>query len=163
MITYPRGLQIAWASIDTALNYLFLQIPTSEPARFNQLHTQWSGRIYHYSNWLYGISRCRHWLQMCDWIKLHVQTLFYALSFIFFAVSRWGPVLWYGNIFPDTICCEHYNDVIMNTMASQITSLTIVYSSIYPDTGQRKYQSSASLAFVRGFHRWPVNSSHKGQ
>ena len=28
-------------------------------------------------------------------------------------------------------------------------------------TGQRKHQSSASLAFVRGIHRWPVNSLHK--
>ena len=27
---------------------------------------------------------------------------------------------------------------------------------------QRKHQSSASLAFVRGIHRWPVNSPHKG-
>ena len=45
----------------------------------------------------------------------------------------------------------HYND-----------SLTIVYSSIYSGADQRKHQSSASLAFVRGIHRWPVNSPHKG-
>ena len=57
---------------------------------------------------------------------------------------------------------EHYNDVIMFAMASQITSLTIVYSSDYSGTDQRKHQSSASLAFVRGIHRWPVNSPHKG-
>ena len=49
----------------------------------------------------------------------------------------------------------------MNTMASQITSLTIVYSSVYSATDQRKYQSSASLAFVRGIHRGTVNSPHK--
>ena len=30
------------------------------------------------------------------------------------------------------------------------------------DTDQRKHQSSASLAFVRGIHRSPVNSPHKG-
>ena len=42
----------------------------------------------------------------------------------------------------------HYNDVIMNTMASQITSLTIIYSSVYSGADQRKHQSSASLAFV---------------
>ena len=40
----------------------------------------------------------------------------------------------------------HYNDVIMSTMASQITSLTIVYSTVYSDTDERKHQSSASLA-----------------
>ena len=56
----------------------------------------------------------------------------------------------------------HYNDVIMSTMASQITSLTIVYWTGYSGVDQRKHQGSASLAFVRGIHRWPVNSPHKG-
>ena len=55
----------------------------------------------------------------------------------------------------------HYNDVIMDAIASQITSLTIVYSTVYSGADQRKHQSSASLAFVRGIHRWPVNSPHK--
>ena len=55
----------------------------------------------------------------------------------------------------------HYNDVIMGAMASQITSLTIVYSTIYSGADQRKHQSSTWLAFVRGIHRWPVNSPHK--
>ena len=50
----------------------------------------------------------------------------------------------------------------MDAMASQITSLTIVYSLVYSGADQRKHQSSASLAFVRGIHRWPVNSPHKG-
>ena len=50
----------------------------------------------------------------------------------------------------------------MGAMASQITSLTIVYSTIYSGADQRKHQSSASLAFVRGIHQWPVNSLHKG-
>ena len=49
----------------------------------------------------------------------------------------------------------------MGMMASQITSLTIVYSTVYSGADQRKHQSSASLAFVRGFHRGPVNSPHK--
>ena len=55
----------------------------------------------------------------------------------------------------------HYNDVIMGMIASQITSLTIVYSTVYSDADQRKHQSSASLAFVQGIHRGPVNSPHK--
>ena len=56
----------------------------------------------------------------------------------------------------------HYNDVIMGAIASQITSLTIVYSMVYSDADQRKHHSSASLAFVWGIH-WgePVNSPHK--
>ena len=56
---------------------------------------------------------------------------------------------------------HHYNDAIMGTIASQITSLTIVYSIVYSDADQIKHQSSASLAFVRGIHRGPVNSPHK--
>ena len=54
-----------------------------------------------------------------------------------------------------------YIDVKMGTMASQIFSLAIVYSTVYSGADQRKHQSSASLAFVRGIHRWPVNSPHK--
>ena len=56
---------------------------------------------------------------------------------------------------------NHYCDVIMGAVASQITSLTTVYSTVYSDADQRKHQSSASLAFVRGIHRGPVNSPHK--
>ena len=57
--------------------------------------------------------------------------------------------------------CVHYNDVIMSAMVFQITSLTIVYPMVYSGADQRKHQSSASLAFVRGIHRGPVNSPHK--
>ena len=57
----------------------------------------------------------------------------------------------------------HYCDVIMGPMAFQITSLTIVYSTVYSGADQRTYQSSATLAFVRGIHRWPVNSRTNGQ
>ena len=57
----------------------------------------------------------------------------------------------------------HYSDVIMGEKASQITSLTIVYSTVYSGEDQRKHQGPASLAFVQGIHRWPVNSPTKGQ
>ena len=49
----------------------------------------------------------------------------------------------------------------MGAMASQITSLTIVYSTVYSGVDQSKHQSSAPLAFVWGIHRGPVNSPHK--
>ena len=55
----------------------------------------------------------------------------------------------------------YYDDIIMSAMASQIISPAIVYSTIYSGTDERKHQGSASLAFVRGIHRWPVNSQHK--
>ena len=49
----------------------------------------------------------------------------------------------------------------MGAMASQFISVSIIYSTICSGTDQRKHQSSASLAFVRGIHRWLVNSPHK--
>ena len=59
--------------------------------------------------------------------------------------------------------CTHYNDVIMTTIGSQITSLTVVYSTVYSDEDQRKHQSSASLAFVWGIHRDRWIPRTKGQ
>ena len=53
--------------------------------------------------------------------------------------------------------CKHYGDVIMGEIASQITSLTIVYSAFFSDADQRNYQSSASLAFVNSPHKWIVS------
>ena len=56
---------------------------------------------------------------------------------------------------------KHCNDVIISDMASQITGVSIVCSTVGTGPDQRKHQSSASLAFVRGNYRWPVNSPHK--
>ena len=66
--------------------------------------------------------------------------------------------LWYVSL----LACTHYCDVTMGEMASQITSLTIVYSTVHLGPDQRKHRRAASLAFVRGIQRWPVNSPHKG-
>ena len=59
------------------------------------------------------------------------------------------------------LVCIHYNDGIMSTMAYLITSLTIVYSTVYSGTKNRIHQISASLVFVSGTHRWPMYSPHK--
>ena len=61
--------------------------------------------------------------------------------------------MWWAEIF--------YCDVIMGVMASQINSFSIVCSTVCSGTDQRKHQSSTQLAFVRGIHRWPVDSPHK--
>ena len=57
---------------------------------------------------------------------------------------------------------SHNGDVIMSATASQITSLTIVNSTVCSGTDQRKHKSSALLAFVRGIDRWPVKYPQKG-
>ena len=68
-----------------------------------------------------------------------------VLDQIWLAVSTWQ---------------KHYSNVMMSAMGSQITSFTIVYSTDYSGADASKHQSSASLAFVRGIHRWPVKSPH---
>ena len=65
--------------------------------------------------------------------------------------GEWIPPTW----------TYHYNDIIMSEMASQITGVSIVCSTGGSGADQRKHQSSASLAIVRGIHRWPVNSPQK--
>ena len=54
------------------------------------------------------------------------------------------------------------NDVIMSAMASQISGLPTVCPTVCLGADQRRHQSSASLAFVRGIHRLPVDSPHNG-
>ena len=61
-----------------------------------------------------------------------------------------GPVIVKAFLRHDVVMC-HYSDVIMKAMASQITSLTSVYLTVYSGTDQRKYQSSASLALCGEF------------
>ena len=92
---------------------------------------------------------------MCQSINSLLLVYIYIVFCLFWFYHTFQWRVWNFPMF-------HYNDVIMGTMASQITSLTIVYSSVYSGADQRKHQSSASLAFLRGIHRWPANSPHKG-
>ena len=62
-----------------------------------------------------------------------------------------------------TASLQHYSDVIMSAMASQITGVSIVYSTVCSGADQGKYQSSASLAFVRGSHRSPTQSASSAE
>ena len=79
---------------------------------------------------------------------------------IIFTISR--PVKQPWRI-DDEINVIHYSDVIMSTIACLSTSLAVVYSTVYSDADQRKHQSSASLAFVRGIHRDRWIPRTKGQ
>ena len=79
-------------------------------------------------------------------------------------VTRWTPkdptaARITGSL--DHYSAPHYSDVIMSAMASKITSVLIVYSTVCSGADQRKHKSSASLVCVRGIHRGPVNSPHK--
>ena len=56
----------------------------------------------------------------------------------------------------------NYSDVIKSAMASQITGVSLVCTTVCLGADQRKDQSSALLVFVGGIQRWPVGSPHKG-
>ena len=103
--------------------------------------------------------------------KLHGSIYFSLLWLKLITEYKW--LLTYLNLHQKSCCSSfnhyhsvrilpfHYDDVIMTMLASQITSLTVVYSIVYSGVNQRKHQSSASLAFVWEIHRGPVNFPHK--
>ena len=76
----------------------------------------------------------------------------------------WRPLpVEMGTSAPSQVSSRHYGDVIMSVVASQITSVSIVCSTVCLGANQRKHESSASLALnVRGIHQWPLDSPHKG-
>ena len=122
-----------------------------------------------------------------SWIKLHNHSAKNNLTHLGPLVLTWFSLEWLSNYthhnvwgeitYPSpnfNVCTKslymiiltsepigHYNDVIMGAAASQSTSLKIVCPTVDSDADQRKHQSSASLALVRGIHRSQVNSPHK--
>ena len=71
----------------------------------------------------------------------------------------YGKAIWVD--WPE-MWCLRYSDIIISTPASRITGVAIVYRNFSLGADQREYQSSASLAYMRGIHRWPVNPPQKG-
>ena len=92
------------------------------------------------------------------WVDDTVHRSFHIYRLLFAGAPLWSLAYILGDGCMKTL---HYNDVIMSAMVSHITSLTIVYSGNQSGADQRKHPSSASGAFVRGIHRWPVNFPHK--
>ena len=115
---------------------------------------------FHITDTLWGETTGHQWISLAHSPKMGIFVIFCVLT----RISCWkNSFTCWGDLRRSCdVNCNHYNDVIMNTMASQITSLAIVYSTVYSASDQRKYQNSASLVFVRGIHRGPVNSPHKG-
>ena len=101
------------------------------------------------------------WEQTCE-ILIEIYVISFKKMHLQNVVWKMAAILLRPQCFNSHRNLDHYSDVIMGAMASQITCLTIVYSVVYSGTDQRKHQSSAPLAFLRGIHRGPVNSPHKG-
>ena len=95
----------------------------------------------------YSVKRVlSHYIPLCP-------SVYIGVKYVYKIADSWHQL---ADIWP-----THYDDVVMGAIASLITSLTIVYSTVYSDADQRKHQSSPSLVFVWGIHRGLVNSPHK--
>ena len=132
--TRPKnGPENGW----TRLHLGYLTIPY--PARFLQIS---SNVFFKYDVWPTKVLR-----NYCNWEQFRrtMSTLLADAG----TVTKSGSQI-------------YYSDVIMSAMATLITGVSIVYSTVCSSTDQRKYQSSALLALVRGIHRFPVYSPHKG-
>ena len=75
-----------------------------------------------------------------------------------FKLEMFKHILWLNTLH---IFHEHYSDIIMSLMASQITGVSNICSAVCSGGDQRKYQISVSQAFVRGIHQWLVDSPNK--
>ena len=124
--------------------------------------------------WYYTPDSLIHYIN-CVQIIMHVVDisftiiLYWYLCFLINATfarnnnetqsSQLSPDFWASRIkqFP-----SNYSDVIMSAMASQIAGVSIIYSTVCSGADQIKHQSFASLGFLRGIHRWLINSPHKG-
>ena len=109
--------------------------------------------VFCFGLWCWCFYRTFSWC-MFSWMRLFSLGSFLHRLLVGFGWMS-GLVAFFG------VGVRHYSDVIMGTIASQITSLMIAYSTVYSGADQRKHQSSTSLAFMWGIHRWPVNSPHK--
>ena len=70
------------------------------------------------------------------------------------------PKIWLSKS-ASTYC--HYNDVIMAAMASQITSLTFVYSTVYSGTDEKKTQMASNMENVSVWWRHHGGKNGYGQ
>ena len=106
----------------------------------------------------FPICHKKHLCQIRVWCYKMQWSPILALTILFLNMN----LMWSRPVMARPIQHNHYGDVIFSAMASQTTSITIVCSNVYSGVDQKKHQISASLAFVRGIHRWLVNSSHRG-
>ena len=113
--------------------------------------------VWHYVYTTNAVCLCSVNMPMSAYFN-RTQSPPWHYSYDFAVWSLCGLKSWWGY---QSSVRWHCNAVIMSAMASQITSLTIVYSTVYLGANQRKHQSSASLDFVWGIYQWPVNSPHK--
>ena len=172
----PQVQWIAWVSGPFIILHQPMQGPSQKWYCVKKLKTGWKYFVcFHPSgNWVIITKFCT-WQHSCHNFKKFVVTFIWEINLsqnhimlFLFGLNLCKNQYWNGLLLSSMIERQdpgqnhHYTDVTMSPNASQITSLRIVYSTVYSCADQRKYQSSTSLAFVRRIHRGPVNSPHKG-
>ena len=100
----------------------------------------------------HGFVPRNHWRRMMSWNSVNFGSSNVLVP---------SDPICYSVVFAIFTHSIHYSYVIMSPMASQITGVSVVCSIFCSGADKKKHQSSASLAFVRGVHRWPMNSPHK--
>ena len=138
---------LSWHPCNLTENFSFLHF-------FQFYMTFWLMLLDKYANNLL----CLYYNISCVLLSLGTIQVFFILTILGLYLSFWKND---ARIISRERMIYHYDDVIMTMLASQITSLTVVYSIVYSGVNQRKHQSSASLAFVREIHRGPMNFPHK--
>ena len=84
----------------------------------------------------------------------HIGPMNFVIWDVYWGYFGYTSLQWRHNECNDV--SNHHSMIVYSNVYS-----TIVYSTVYLDVHQRKHQSSALLAFVRGIHRWHVNSPYK--
>ena len=74
----------------------------------------------------------------------------------------WNPIVEIRWSYDRLISTMGFPILVRHLYIESGPSLTSVYPTVYSGADQRKYLSSASLAYERGIHWWPANSPHKG-
>ena len=117
--------------------------------------------------WQHNAEKLLLFINIGYWHNLlyNMFIVWYRFKYINIIMILWASCVAHFLLLRNTVVVisfgAHCNDVVMGAMASQITSLTAFYSTVYSGADQRQHQSPASLAFVWGIHRWQVNSPHK--
>ena len=123
----------------------------------------WFMESRNYVNWFENRGRITHYGTVWEQESDHFLVLFLCSSPFYFRTpvfQHWASLLYcYCYICGHNIALQWR---IMRTMVSQITGASIACSAVCSGADQRKHQNSAPLAFVRGIHRWPADSPHKG-
>ena len=147
-----RCQPIIWTNDDLLSTGPWELISVTYESRYNSYHTR---------EIIWKFMKFYQFVHVLNFLICKAQWLLWTVL-LWFVTIRFYPVIIQYYFTGTGVNHHHSTDVIMSMMGSHITSLMIVYPTVYSGPDQRKHQSSTLLAFARGIHRSPVNFPHKG-